>query len=65
MVPVGTMGSFWLGDSSLKTAGELIGCVQSLELGARASSFQVYPAGSFTDTLFVVSILDIVYECHL
>ena len=40
-------------------------CVQSRGLGARASSSVVYPVGSFSDTLLVVSILDIVCDCHL
>ena len=40
-------------------------CVQSRELGARASSSVVYPVGSFSDTLLVVSILDMVCDCHL
>ena len=37
-----------------------LGCVQYRELGARARM-----ALSFSDTLLVVSILDIVYDCHL
>ena len=40
--------------------GVLVGCVQYRELGARARM-----ALSFSDTLLVVSILDIVYDCHL
>ena len=31
--------------SPFGAVGELIGCVQSRELGARASSSEVYPAG--------------------
>ena len=45
--------------------GGLVSCVQSRGLGARASSSVVYPVGSFSDTLLVVSILDIVCDCHL
>ena len=37
-------------------------CVQGRKLGARASPSEVYPAGN---TLLVVSILDIVYDCYL
>ena len=51
--------------NSFKTAGELVGCVQSRELGARGSPFDVYHAGKLSDLLFVVSILDIVYDSYL
>ena len=43
----------------------VVSCVQSRGLGARASSSVVYPVGSFSDTLLVVSILDMVCDCHL
>ena len=52
------LSSFW-------TAGELVGCVQSRELGARGSPSDVYPAGKLSDLLLVVSILVIVYDSHL
>ena len=48
-----------------KTAGELVGCVRSRELGARGSPSNVYPAGKLIDLLLVVSILDIVYDSHM
>ena len=49
-----------------KAVGGLIGCVQSRELGARAPCLPRFILlGSFSDTLLVVSILDIVCDCHL
>ena len=42
--------------------GELMGCVHSRELGARASPFEVYPVGSFSGALLVVSALGIDYD---
>ena len=46
--------------------GELMACVQSQDLGAwepRLPRFILL--GSFSDTLLVVLILDIPYDCHL
>ena len=44
----------------------LVGSVQSRELGVRASCLPRFMLlGSLSDTLLVVSILDIVYDCHL
>ena len=45
--------------------GELMGCVHSRELGARASPFEVYPVGSFSGALLVVSALGIDYDWHM
>ena len=59
------MGSFWPGVDPFKAVGELVGCVQSREIGARASSSEVILLERFSDTLLLVSILDIVYDCHL
>ena len=39
--------------------------IQSREIGARASPSVVILLGRFSDTLLLVSILDIVYDCHL
>ena len=42
----------------------LVGCVESRELGAnRFPRFILL--GNFSDTFLVVSILDIVCDCHL
>ena len=46
MASVGTMGSFWPGAGPFRAVGVLVSCVQSRELGARASSSVVYPAGT-------------------
>ena len=45
--------------------GRLVGCVQGRGLGARARHLPgfILP-GSFSDILLVVSILDMVYDCH-
>ena len=66
MVPVGTTGSFRPGVSFFRAVGELMGCVESRELGRGAPHLPRFILlGSFSDTLLLVSILDIVYECHL
>ena len=59
------VASFWPGMAFSGVWGGLVGCVQSRELDARALPSQVILLGSFSDTLLVVSILDIVYSCHL
>ena len=44
--------------------GRLVGCVESRELGAnRFPRFILL--GNFSDTFLMVSILDIVCDCHL
>ena len=49
-----------------KAVRGLMGCVQSRELGARALRLPRFILlRSFIDTLLMVSILDIVYDCHL
>ena len=51
-----------------KAVGELMRCVQSRELDARARAPGLRTfilLGSFIDTLLVLLILDIVYDCHL
>ena len=46
--------------------GGLVGCVQSSVLGAGAPRLPRFILlVSFSGTLLVVSILDIVYDCHL
>ena len=66
MVPVGTTSSFWAGVSPFRAVGELVGCVQSRELGTRPPRLPRFILlGSFSDTLLVVSVLDIVYDYHL
>ena len=46
--------------------GWLVGCVQDRELCARAHRLPRFTQlVSFRDTLLVVSILDLVYDCHL
>ena len=69
MVPVRAMGPFWLGDSPFRAVGRrggIMGCVQSRELEACAPRPQRFILlESFSDTLLVVSILDIFYDCHL
>ena len=42
-----------------------MGRVQSRELGACASPFEVYPVGSFSGALLVVSALGIDYDWHM
>ena len=55
----------WCGICNLGVWG-LVGCVQSRGLGAYASHLPNFILLiSFSDTLLVVSILDIVYDCHL
>ena len=66
MVHVGTMGLFWPGYSPFQAVGGggLVGCVQSRELGARAPCLPRFILlGSFSDTLLVVSILDMIAIC--
>ena len=66
MVPVGTMGLFCPGYSPFQAVGGggLVGCVQSRELGARAPCLPRFILlGSFSDTLLVVSILDMIAIC--
>ena len=46
MASVGIMGSFWPGVGPFRAVRVLVSCVQSRELGARASSSVVYPAGT-------------------
>ena len=55
---------YWFGP--FMAVGELMGCVQGRELSARALYLPWFILlASFSDTLLVVSILDIVYDCHL
>ena len=57
MVPVGAMGSFWLGVSVFEAVGELVGFVFSRELSAivpRIPGFILL--GSVSETLLVISI---------
>ena len=66
MVSVGTMGPFWPGDSPFRTMGEglwAVSKVESLACVPRLPRFILLI--SFSDTLLVVSILDIVYDCNL
>ena len=67
MAPVGTIGPFWPGVAlSGQRGGGLVGFVQSRELGARTLRLPRFILlGSFSDTSLVVSILDIVCNCHL
>ena len=53
--------SGWAGDGG----GVLMGSVDSRELGVRASTSRFIPLVRFSDTLLLVSILDMVYDCHL
>ena len=46
-------------------AGVLMGSVDSRELGVRASTSRFILLVRFSDTLLLVSILDMVYDCHL
>ena len=51
---------------SFRAVGELMGCVQSREIGVWAPRLPRFILlGSFSDTLLVVPILGIVYDCHL
>ena len=45
--------------------GVLMGSVDSRELGVRASTSRFILLVRFSDTLLLVSILDMVYDCHL
>ena len=46
--------------------GELVGCMQGRELGVSAPRLPRFILlASFSSTLLAVSILDIVYDCHL
>ena len=45
--------------------GGLGGCVQGRGLGAHASPSGFFLLGGFGGTLLVVSVLGIVYDCHL
>ena len=48
------------------SGGWLMGCAQSQEVGARVPChLRFILLGNFNDTLLVVLILDIVYDCHL
>ena len=49
----------WVGLLAHSGLWGLMGCVHSRELG------RFILLGSFSNTLIVVSILDIVYDCHL
>ena len=51
---------------SFRAVGELVGCVQSREIGVWAPRLPRFILlGSFSDALLVVPILGIVYDCHL
>ena len=75
MAPMMTVGTFWprvgafgaLGGGGGRGVGGL--CSGSGARRPRTSSSGVYPAGElqrggFSDTSLVISILDIVYDCH-
>ena len=56
--------SVWAGGWG--SGGWLMGCAQSQEVGARVPChLRFILLGNFNDTLLVVLILDIVYDCHL
>ena len=57
------IGLFWLGGGW--GGGVLMGSVDSRELGVRASTSRFILLVRFSDTLLLVSILDMVYDCHL
>ena len=71
MVPVGAMGPFWPGDSPFRAVcvcvwGGGLWVVPKVESLARAPLLRRFTLlGSFSDTLLVVSILDIVHDCNL
>ena len=71
MVPVGTMGRFWPGVALCgrwggRGGGGFMVSAQGSELGARTPTLPKFSLlGSFSDTSLVVSILYIVYDCHL
>ena len=50
---------------SLSRLWGLMGCDQSREHGSCASPFGVYPVGSFSGALLVVSALGIDYDWHM
>ena len=53
IVPVGTMGSFEAGVNTFKAVREIMGCVQSQGLGARAPRLRrCILLGSFSDLGF-------------
>ena len=70
MVPVGAIGPFWPGDGLFRA---LCVCLWAWrlcpKLRARCGCTPRLPRFillvSFSETLLVVSILDIVYDCHL
>ena len=65
VVPVGTMGLCWPGDSPFRIVVGLMGCVCGWRLGKSMPCLpRLILLVSFSDTLLVVSILDIVYDCH-
>ena len=66
-ISLGDIRAIWSQGLSLSRLwGRLVGCFQNRELGARASRLlRFILLVSFNDTLLVVSILDIVYDCHL
>ena len=65
MIPVGAMGCFWPGMALWGLwggRGWLVGCVQSRKLNVSAPRLSRFILlVSFSDTLLVVSILDITY----
>ena len=62
---VGAMGPFWLWVGGWMGVGVLVGCAQSRELGGRAARLlRFILLVSLSDTLLVVSMVDIVYDCH-
>ena len=69
IVPMGTVGSSWPGPGLFGLWEEEGGFGLSLNSGARQTCMPSYPRVillvSFSDTLLEVSILDIVYGCHL
>ena len=69
MVPVGTMGLCWPGDrlfQALGGGGGVLWAVSKVKSSERAPRLlRFIMLVSFSDNLLVVSILDIVYDCHL
>ena len=66
MVSVGTMGPFWPGGGPFQAVGEGLWTVSKVESLARAPRLPRFILLiSFSDTLLVVSTLDIVYDCNL
>ena len=71
VVICGSYGSFWARGGPFRAVGGwmgvgvLVGCAQSRELGGRAARLlRFILLVSFSDTLLVVSMVDIVYDCH-